>query len=140
MLTHLESLNSPALKQQRAYYGKLIPLAYGFAWFFPLKFLISWALFFRPFPRRPITMRDVDEVSIKSAALAAENFMLAIAAQNFDTCPMEGFDEWRVRKLLGLGFFSARVVMVISVGERDPQKGIWGTQYRFPKDWFVKEV
>jgi nitroreductase len=58
--------------------------------------------------------------------------MLAISAQGFDTCPMEGFDESRVKRLLKLPRH-ARVVMVISVGERDP-KGVWGERFRRPKD------
>ena len=73
----------------------------------------------------------MSEVSIKSAALACQNFMIAIAAQKYDSCPMEGFDETRVKKLLNAPMCS-RVVMVISVGERD-QKGIWGEQFRVPK-------
>ena len=32
----------------------------------------------------------------KSAALAAENFMLSMASEEFHTCPMEGFDGVRV--------------------------------------------
>ncbi len=80
------------------YYGKLIPFLYGFRVLSPLKKLMFAVMgLFKPTPRKPATGRDLDEVSIKSAALAAENFMLAIAAQNFDTCPIEGFDENRVR-------------------------------------------
>jgi nitroreductase len=29
----------------------------------------------------------------QSAALAAQNFMISMAAVNYDTCPMEGFDS-----------------------------------------------
>ncbi len=68
---------------------------------------------------------------MKSCALACENFMLAIAAQEFDTCPMEGFDESRVKRLLRLGR-RASVVMVISVGRRDP-RGLWGERFRLPR-------
>ncbi len=121
------------------YYAKLIPFLYGYRWLAPIKKL----LFFigglsKPTPRSPATRRDLDEISIKSAALAAENFMLAIATQGFDTCPMEGFDERRVQKVVGVGC-RARIVMVISVGERDP-KGIWGAQFRLPMSHFLKEI
>jgi nitroreductase len=37
-------------------------------------------------------------VAQKSAALAAQNFMISMAAVNYDTCPMEGFDSLRVKK------------------------------------------
>jgi nitroreductase len=33
----------------------------------------------------------------QSAALAAQNFMISMAAVNYDTCPMEGFDSLRVK-------------------------------------------
>jgi nitroreductase len=39
-------------------------------------------------------------VAQKSAALAAQNFMISMAAVNYDTCPMEGFDSLRVKKIL----------------------------------------
>ncbi len=122
------------------YYSKLIPFTYGFRWIAPLKWLLFGVVgWFRPTPRRPWSGRDIEEVSIKSAALASENFMLAISAQGFSTCPMEGFDEARVRRLLGLTR-ADRVVMVISVGRENPARGVWGPQIRFPRDKFIKRV
>jgi nitroreductase len=41
---------------------------------------------------------DMRIVAQKSAALAAQNFMISMAAVNYDTCPMEGFDSLRVKK------------------------------------------
>jgi nitroreductase len=121
------------------YYGKLIPFLYGFQFLAPLKWLLFNGVgLFRPLARRPWSPRDRAEVAIKSAALASENFMLAIAAQGYHTCPMEGFDESRVKRLLGLKC-SDRVAMVISVGEADPA-GIWGPQVRFERSWFVHRV
>lgn len=123
----------------KIYYHKLIPALYGQLWAVPFKWLMcNVAGLFRPMQRRPVTLRDLQEVAIKSAALASENFMLAIAAQGFATCPMEGLDEKRVKRLLGLGW-SARVVMCISVGEAAPN-GTWGPQVRFDRDWFVHKV
>ena len=122
------------------YYEKLVPLTYGLWFLAPLKWaFISLIGLFRPITRGPIGLKDIQEVSIKSAALASENFMLAVTAQGFATCPMEGFDEVRVKNLLGLSW-RTRVVMVISVGEADPVKGTWGPQVRFNRDWFVHEV
>ena len=88
--------------------------------------------------RGPGTLRDIQEVCIKSAALAAENFVLAITAQGYATCMMEGFDEPRVKKLLGLKY-SDRVVMVISVGE-EAERGTWGPRFRISSDKVIHEV
>jgi nitroreductase len=93
---------------------------------------------FRPMVRKPATSRDIQEIAIKSAALACENFMLSIANQGFDTCPMEGMDEVRVRKTLGLRC-SDRIVMVLSVGERDPE-AVLLPQVRLDSQWFLHEV
>ena len=122
------------------YYGKLIPFVYGFRFLAPIKFLMFNLLgLFRPMMRRPWSTRDLQEVAIKSAALASENLMLAISAQGYGTCPREGFDERRVKKLMRLNCRS-RVVMVIGIGEPDPEKGIFGPQIRFNRDRFVHEV
>lgn len=136
LLEHHKHDNRPDII---SYYGKLMPFLYGWRILAPFKWLMfNVGGIFKPMPRKPWSSRDIEETCIKSAALACENFMLAIAAQGFDTCPMEGFDEWRVKRLLGLGW-RARVVMVISVGERDP-RGVWGEQYRLPQSKIVKQV
>jgi nitroreductase len=64
----------------------------------------------------------------KSCALAAQTFMLSIAAEGFHSCPMEGFDEKRVKKFLGLPK-GAEINMIISVGQ-GTEAGIWGKRYR----------
>lgn len=138
MLRKLTANQAPAFALD--YYSKLIPFTYGFRWLSPVKWLLfNVAGWFRPMVRRPWSGRDIEEVSIKSAALASENFMLAISAQGFSTCPMEGFDESRVRRLLKLTR-ADRVVMVISVGRENPSRGIWGPQIRFPREKFIKQV
>ncbi len=138
MLSHLNSIpNIP--KRLLDYYGKVMPLTYGYRFLAPVKWLMANATgLFRPMPRRPWSPRDIQEVCIKSTALASENFMLAISAQGFDSCPMEGFDETRVKRLLGLPC-SARIVMVVSVGKADPAVPV-PPRLRFQRDWFVKEV
>jgi nitroreductase len=133
-----EKVEAPALV--KTYYQKLIPFTYGFRFLAPLKWLIFNAIgVFKPMTRGPISWRDLQEVSIKSAALACENFMLAIAAQGFATCPMEGMDERRVKKIVR-ATPGSRVVMVMAVGEADPQKGTWGPQVRFQRDWFIHRI
>ena len=121
------------------YYTKLMPLLYSWRFLVPFKWLaFNVAGLFKPVPRKPWSSRDIEEIAIKSTALAAENFMLAISAQGFDTCPMEGFDESRVKKILGLGC-RARIVMVVSVGEKDPE-GLWGERFRLPKEIVVQKI
>jgi nitroreductase len=115
-------------------------LTYGLSVLWPFK----WILFnlvgiFRPIVRGPVTFNDLQMVSIKSVALACENFMLAISAQGFSSCPMEGIDECRVKRLLKLAL-GTRVAMVIAVGEGDGERGTWGPQVRFERSWFVKKV
>jgi nitroreductase len=124
------------------YYTKVVRLAYTtgpFSVAAPLKWLVFTALgFFRPMPREPLGRGDLRLWAAKSTALACENFMLAASAHGFDTCPMEGLDSKRVKRILGLPRSSV-VVMAISVGKRAPG-GVYGPRIRFPDAQFVHEV
>ena len=71
----------------------------------------------------------------KSCALAAQTFMLSIAAEGFDSCPMEGFDAVRVKKALNLPK-GAEINMIISVG-KGTQEGVWGERFRLPYEEVV---
>lgn len=139
MLEVLEQTNNnpPILK---TYYSKVTPFAYGlgpFSIFGPLKwFAVSIARWFRILPMVPSSYSQLREWSVKSAALACENLMLAFRALGYDTCPMEGFDEKRVKKILDPGS-NAHVVMVISAGKR-AYHGVYGPRIRFPKEQFIK--
>jgi nitroreductase len=136
---NLQHLGAGANKDVVTYYKTLMPLLYSWRILAPLKWLFFNTMgIFKPTIRKPWSSRDIEEVSVKSTALAAENFMLAISAQGFDTCPMEGFDEYLVRRILGLKC-RARVVMIISVGKQDPA-GIWGERFRLPKETVVKKI
>ena len=42
--------------------------------------------------------------------------MMALVAQGYDSCPMEGFDQNRVKKILKLNSKS-HIVMVLGVGK-----------------------
>ncbi|MGZ3695652.1 MAG: nitroreductase family protein [Bdellovibrionota bacterium] len=135
----LKSLGPNPRPDILTYYTKLIPFLYGWRWLAPFKWLaFTLGGFFKPMPRGPVSWIGINEVSVKSAALACENFMLAISAQGFDTCPMEGFDERRVKKVIHSSC-ATRVVMVISVGTRD-EKGIWGERFRLPKEMVFKKI
>ena len=87
-----------------------------------LSIFISIAGFFIPVQRGPVFRQDVFEIVTKTTALACHNFMMAIVARGYDSCPMEGFDHMRFRQILKLNSQS-HVVMVIEVVKADP-KGI----------------
>jgi nitroreductase len=128
-----------AAEQVLKYYGKLMPFVYGMQLLAPFKWLIFNLLgLVKPTPRRPWSARDRAEVCIKSCTLACQNLMLALRAQDFDSCPMEGFDEARVARLLSLPR-GARVVMVVAIGKRTPT-GIWGDRLRLGRERSVKTV
>lgn len=92
---------------------------------------------FRPVPRQ-VTATDVRIVVHKSAALAAQTFMLSMAAEGYDTCPMEGFDSARVKKFLQLPA-AAEICMIVSVGKAKPE-GVYGKRVRLPKEQVVFEI
>jgi nitroreductase len=66
----------------------------------------------------------------KSCALAAQTFMLSIAAEGLESCPMEGFDAVRVKKALDLPS-GAEINMIIAVG-KGTEEGVWGPRFRLP--------
>jgi nitroreductase len=140
----LETLHQrgPVPQQQLDYYRKIVPLFYTPGWLGLLGWMKS-ALFavvglFRPVPRGPFSKSGLKATLSKTTALACQNFMLAITAQGYSTCPMEGFDASRVRKILGLGSV-ASIVMVISVGREDAA-GIYGPRLRLDPALFLFEV
>ena len=56
--------------------------------------------------------------------------MISMAAINYDTCPMEGFDSLRVKQIIGLPN-SCEINMIIGCGIRD-ENGIYGERFRVP--------
>lgn len=139
-LHHIQQLfaNNPKEKQSSRekfalnYYGKLMPFVYGefLGLFGYMKFLISWVTgIFRP-TYRQLRKSDLRIVAHKSAALAAQTFMLGMAAEGYDTCPMEGTDSLRIKKILKLPL-NSEINMVISCGIRKPE-GVYGERFRIP--------
>jgi nitroreductase len=126
----------------RAYYEKLVPVVYNqgpFGIFGPFKRLfMKSAGLFRPVPREPKSIADMRVWAHKTTALACENIMLGFSAFGYDTCPMEGHDSSRVKKILGLGCDS-EICMVISAGKR-AKNGVYGPRIRFPKEQFIKKI
>ncbi len=127
-------------KVSRNYYGKLIPFAYSdFLGIFGfLKYLMILVIgLFKPIFRE-VRNSDMRIVAHKTCALAAENFMLSMAAEGYDTCPMEGSDTWRVKKVLNLPR-GAEINMIVSCGIRKPE-GVYGERFRIPFEEVYKEV
>lgn len=124
-----------------AYYSKLMPILYSNDFFGIMSTLRRLISFFsglrKPFYRAG-GRANQRVVVHKSCALAAQTFMLSIAAEGFHSCPMEGFDECRVKKLLKLPS-GAEINMIISVGQ-GTEEGIWGPRFRVPFDEAVKIV
>ena len=117
------------------YFRKITRIAYTqgvFAWvkrvWFPLRALT------KPTPREPIGWADMRVWAHKSTALSSAHFMLAMRAEGYDTCPMEGMDSVRVKRILGLPRRS-EVCMVISAGKRT-EKGVYGPRFRFERSTF----
>ena len=114
------------------YYKKIIPSIYSD--FLGILGMIKFIAFqiigiFRPIYRQA-RQSDMRIVAHKSAGLAAQNFMISMAAINYDTCPMEGFDSLLVKKILNLPS-SAEINMIIGCGIRD-ENGIYGERFRVP--------
>lgn len=122
------------------YYKKLIPTVY-FDWlgiFGFLKYLVFQVIgLFKPIYRQS-RLSDMRIVAHKSAGLAAQNFMISMAAIGYDTCPMEGSDTLRVKKILNINS-NAEINMVISCGMREDQ-GVYGPRFRVPFESVYKKV
>jgi len=136
------SKNEKRLKKGLRYYGRLIPFLYrnDFLGFYTL---LRWlTMLYRDLTGKPmlrwITRTDTQLVSNKSLALAAENFMLAMTDAGLDTCPLEGFDEKYVKKIIGLPR-SAFISMIIACGKGKPE-GIYYERRRLDYHEVVFEL
>lgn len=114
------------------YYKKLIPTVYFdflglFGW---IKYFVFQLIgLFKPIYRQ-VRNSDMRIVAHKSAGLAAQNFMISMAAIGYDTCPMEGSDTLMVKRILKLPR-GAEINMVLGCGIRD-DNGIYGERFRIP--------
>jgi nitroreductase len=120
------------IKNITLYYGRVMPFLY--ANLFGIlgilrKVVVHIVGFFRSIVYQ-VSESDMRVVVHKTCALAAQTFMLGMASEGYDTCPMEGFDSKKVKKILGLPR-GAEVNMVIGCGLRE-NKGIWGDRMRIP--------
>ena len=140
MIAHLRSTPGTSEKAFQ-YFEKITKLVYNqgpFGMFRPFKWIWftvrGWG---QPTPREPIHLGHMDVWAHKTTALACQTFMLAARAEGFDSCPMEGLDSKRVKRLLGLPR-RAGITMAISMGKR-AEGGVYGPRFRFPSEDFIIE-
>lgn len=142
MLAIFASLPVETPKPAILYYSKLAPFVYTVGWLnclTPFKWLFNTVVgLFRVVPREPISSFGLALWSIKSCALASENLMLAFRSYGYDTCPMEGYDSHRVKRILGLSI-KDEVVMIVGAGKR-AEGGMYGPRVRFPREQFIKTI
>ena len=139
--------NSPPEKQERrwknrqVYYNRLIPFIYRrfFRIFGLFRKMIAISIsLFRPMITS-LSESDMRVVVHKTCGLAAQTFMIAMAEIGYDTCPLEGFDSRRVKKILKLPR-STEINMIIPCGIRKGTRGIWGERYRVPFEEVYKNI
>jgi len=127
-------------KVSRRYYKKLMPTIYtdflGIVGYYK-KILSFFIGLFRPIYRE-VLFSDSRVITHKSVALAAENFMLSMAEIGYDTCPMEGSDTTRVKKILKLPS-KAEITMIIGCGIR-AENGVYTERFRVPFDHVYKKI
>ncbi len=138
--------NSPELKQEkriknwRMYFGTVMPILYvrflGIIGFIR-KLIVNIVGLFRPIVYQ-VSENDMRVVVHKTCALAAQTFMLAMANEKYDTCPMEGFDSRKVKGLLKLPY-GAEINMVVSCGIRY-EEGVWGDRMRIPFEEVYRKI
>lgn len=132
-------LNLRGIAKDELYYGKQMPLFYSN---YPLGIssvirwaATNWLALKKPFMRFN-TQADLRTILHKTIALAAQTFMLAMVDEGYDTCPMEGFDSIRLKKLLKLPS-EAEISMVISCG-KGTAEGIYNERLRVPMEEVIK--
>ena len=125
-----------------SYYRKIVPLAYNQGLFGLFGVLKRFILYFRGIkkvtPREPTSNSDMRVWAHKTTALACENLMLSLRAYGYDSCPMEGMDSKRIKRLLNLSS-GAEICMVISAGKR-ASNGVYGKRLRLKSEKFIKVV
>jgi len=126
-------------KFAKNYYKKLMPFTYFevlgvLGW---IKYIVFWFIGLFRTVYREVRAKDIRVVAHKSAGLAAQTFMLSMASYGYDTCPMEGTDTKRIKKLLKLPY-GAEINMVISCGIRLPE-GVYGDRFRIPFETVYKK-
>lgn len=123
----------------RRFYGRTAPFQYNQGPFGLLglfkRQLVRLAAWRKPLMRTPNSRAQMRLWAVKSTALAAENLMLAFQSHGYASCPMEGFDEVRLRRALAIPA-QALPIMLLAVG-RQGEKGVYNPRLRFPLEQHV---
>ena len=119
-------------KRLLKYWEVGIPILHksGFGCLNILKRITAFFQGFKKATPRQVTSQDMRLSAHRSAAIAAQTFMMSITAEGYDGCPMEGFDSQRVSQILNLPS-KAEIAMIIAVGKGSP-KGVYGPRLRLP--------
>lgn len=123
------------------YYRKLMPLVYRYDPLGLNTLLRTIIVFFMGFNKPFLRIRNNGDQRVmthKSCALAAQTFMLSLASEGYDTCPMEGFDANLVKKALNLPAL-AEITMIVACGIGKPE-GIYSERLRVPNEEVIFEV
>lgn len=134
-----KGVNERRFRRVDNYYRKLMPALYftdpfGIAGWIK-KLIVTIIGLKRPVVRE-VTKKDMHVTGHKSAALAAQTFMLSITSEGFGSCPMEGMDSKRIKKWLKLPG-RAEINMVISVGPPKYPEALYNERLRVPLDEVV---
>jgi nitroreductase len=121
------------------FYKKSAPFQYNQGWFgwrgLLKRQMVRLIGLRRPIMRSPSSLQQMRLWAVKSTALAAQNLMLAFQSHGYGTCPMEGFDERRLRKLLPIPR-QAIPIMLLAVGVPG-ERAIRNPRLRFPLEQSV---
>jgi len=132
--------DNPVPPAVRTAFSKNLPFQYrlgGFGLVGLYKRYIYWKQSRKhPIWRGPVTGAERREWATKTTALAAQTLMLALRAHGYDTCPIEGFDRPRAKKLLGLSKHQ-EIIMFMAAGHR-ADDGVYEQRVRLPSDRFIK--
>ena len=115
------------------YYEKIVPLMYAIGPFGILglikRLVFALTRTFQPMSAVPCSRSELLASATKNAAFACQNFMLSVRSSGYDTCPLDGFDPWRMKRLLGLSQHQ-KPILVIAVGKRSEGDSVYGPKVR----------
>lgn len=127
-----------AEQEKRAGLGKWFFLQGWFGIFGVIKWMILRAIHpWKIIGTAPVARHGMFKWAGKSAALACANLMIAAEALGWNTCPMEGFDDLRLEKFLGLSSRHHEILMVIAIGKKS-EEPVDRPQWRRPLEHTVK--